>query len=257
MLARCVLLASLALSTLAEDDITDLDKSMPDAAELEQWLLGFNALRSKHGDDSSAIFAAYNRFHDTKKSNEQALGLQEMRALLKDIGVGNMVLRTAMVEIAFVLLDSSGDGRVSEAELRVALGMATCILGPSADPTGPKDAVTAPVRRLEVTFAPVGESLAALQNAVREEVHGRCGDALRAWWDAGWLARLIVIERDSTGLLADHSESPAATAERLVGRMLSAGKASADSQPADAGTVRTALKQLGVQSLLARHAAAA
>ena len=101
-----------AEETAAAVSNDDYDANMPSADDLERWLVGFNALRHKHGDSHSAIFEAYNRFKDTAKSSrgEQALGLQEMRALLKDVGVGNMVLRTALVEVAFAVLPRADSG---------------------------------------------------------------------------------------------------------------------------------------------------
>ena len=239
----------------------EYDDNMPSAAELEKWLLGFNAIRHKHKDDAHAIFEAYNRFKDTGKSKSgvQALGLQEMRAFLKDVGVGDVVLRTALVEVAFVALDSSGDGRVSEAELAAALRVSGCVLGEYVDPgSRPTDDITAPSRRLQAQFDEVGrqKTFNAVATALRAEVHERCEEPLRAWWGAGWLERLAAEERASpivhSDLAAAHTDSPDACADLIVARLF-AGK---EGQPADGKAVRAALKTLGVASPFARHLAA-
>ena len=82
------------------------------AAEIEDLVVNYANLVRKHGS-AAALFGQYNRFQDASKSGEQALGHQEVRAMLKDIGLGNMAIRGEMANLATRVLDASGDGKVS------------------------------------------------------------------------------------------------------------------------------------------------
>ena len=126
MRRRLSLALALALlgvfSARAEDDSDDRDanglvSSMPSVEEAEEMFVAFAALRRQHGSPK-ALFDHYNRFQDaSKETGEQGLGNQEMRQLLKDVGLGNLIVRGELANLAIKLTDSSADGRVSEREL--------------------------------------------------------------------------------------------------------------------------------------------
>ena len=107
-----LLVALLALSSVHAGDDDDeqeaaaLEAGFLSAAETEDLLINFAALRKKHGDIST-LFSAFNRFKDESKQGEQALGYQEVRALLKDLGLGNMAVRHEMANLATKVTDSS------------------------------------------------------------------------------------------------------------------------------------------------------
>ena len=125
----------------------DADDVVPDDSEgpaLKALLLAVNganiaesaaALLFKTFDGSSRrLFEHYNRFKDvSKKTGEQALGTQEVRELLKDIGLANFALRGQLATAAISVCDSDGDGKVSERELTLLIDLARCWLGSSVE----------------------------------------------------------------------------------------------------------------------------
>lgn len=241
--------------------VQELEAALLSGAEVEGVLTELAALVKKHDHDAGRVFAAYNRFHDTKKSGgEQALGNQEMRALLKDLGVGNIALRGALAEMATKLLDSGGDGRVSEGELRAAVDIIGCWLGEvGTDVLGPMRRLKAAVdAALAVESPPPLEALAAVADGEAQ----RCGTVIGAWWASGWLARLEALERAASPVEHELSnDNRWVCATRLPDRVLShaskgAPRAADGGPQAGALEVRTALKLAGVESLLARHALA-
>jgi hypothetical protein len=261
---RCHLALLIACS-LVMAGASDADDSDEDASSLadsvlsldpEPLMVSFSSLlHTKHGGDVSKLFSAYNRFHDASKvDGEQALGNQEVRALLKDVGLGNLAVRGELASLAIRIADSSGDGRVSEAELRATVDVAGCWLG-----KGDSDAVLEPSRRLSTRLGAAisAESLDSVFDIVQQEVH-TCSAPIGAWWASGWLSRLQREERASPIVSADLSlPHEAKCVDALLGRALAHGKKSdgdgAKGTLASRGQLRKSLKQAGVDSLLARH----
>ena len=162
MRLRLGLLGLLAcLDTVACAEEVD---TMPDDADgpaLQASLLAVNGakvaetaatlLYTKFDDSSSKLFEHYNRFKDaSKQTGEQALGTQEVRQILKDIGLANFALRGQLAAAAISVCDSDGDGKVSERELGAVIGLARCWLGSS-------DSTRAAVERIAALGARVGD----------------------------------------------------------------------------------------------------
>lgn len=218
-------------------------------------IVSFAALRKKHSTIHN-LFEAYNRFHDGSKKDggAQALGNQEVRALLKDVGLGNLAVRGELASLAIRVADSSGDGKVSEPELEATLAVVDCWLGEGTDA-----AVLAPFRRLasRVESAAADQSLDGAIGVVQEEMHGVCAKAIAGWWASGWMARLRESELSSPVVATDFARLPdeSQCADALAARALAHAKAK-DGQGlprASRGQLRKALKAAGVDSLLVRH----
>ena len=257
-----LVLASTPTAVAEDVAINEVEDALPSAQEVEQHLLASAKIMRQHGGEASKVFASYNRFIDTKKSDGvQTLGNQEVRALLKDVGIGNVALRGAIAEIATLLLDSSGDSRVSEGELAAGLGLLSCWV----DLTASDDAaVLAPLRRVDEKFQALqrsGLSANAVAALVAEEYHGVCSDGVAAWWASGWARRLSAFEKGIVAALSELSnDSVEVCASRLVDRLLSQSTTDEElkhkkDQPGQRA-VRTALKLAGLNSIFARHAAA-
>ena len=219
----------------SDDEARTLAEQLPSLEESDKLIDNFKALRKKHGTDE-ALFAAYNRFTDASKADgEQALGYQEVRALLKDVGLGNYAIRGELAKLAIRGVDSSGDGRVSQRELAAALNVADCwIDGSRADPA-----------------------------AEMIDVLHTCSESVRAWWRSGWATRLETEERRlplvrEVLALPSAQQCEAALLERSYAhakRESSGGAAAAKEDVVLAGhtALRKSLKLAGVGSLLLRH----
>lgn len=251
----------------AETDVAALDSATPPtAAETDAAILALAALKKKHAGSNKKIFEAYNRFHDTKHSGgEQALGMQEIRSLLKDLGIGNYALRTPISELTISLLDSDGDGRVSEPELSVALDVVDCWLGALEDDDADTAAILVPSARLRAAldlFA-IKPSYDVFANTVRQELHS-CSGPVQGWWDS-WSVRLSELEREGRARLPELTrvvDVPACAAQlpaRLLVPPSPSGSYSAERATLEAASrkaLRSGLKRLGVKSMVAQQAAA-
>ena len=216
----------------ADDDDSEaqaLASALPSPDESEKMLDNFKALRKKHGSVAS-LFAAYNRFHDGSKADGgvQALGNQEVRQLLKDIGLGNLAIRGELAKLAIRAIDSSGDGKISERELGATLAVADCWIGEGANPSA--DAF---------------------------EVLHSCAPSVLAWWRSGWSDRL---ESEELRLPIVGQVLALPTAEDCQDNFLEQSLAHAklegltDEVPRAGHTaLRKSLKKFGVSSLLVRH----
>ena len=149
---RCALTFAVCSLACALSDEAESVSEDADGPELEASLLSLDVakvaeasaelLNGRFGGSSSALFNHYNRWKDaSKKTGEQALGNQEVRQLLKDIGLANFALRGQLATALIALSDSDGDGKVSELELGALVGLARCWLGAS-------DEVQASARRV-------------------------------------------------------------------------------------------------------------
>ena len=274
----CLLLL-LAGARSEPDEGEALVSSLPAAAEAETLFLAFAKILHTHGGNATRLFDKYNRFHDTKHSGgEQALGVMEVRELFKDIGLGNLLLRGELAKIAIVLLDSSGDRRVSLRELRAALDVARCWVG-EGDPASEPQAVLAPLHHLGERLGAVGATpgFKSISGLVQSELHA-CAGPIGAWWDSGWLRTLQAAERGNEVARAMRGELPRETVsscvEHMVDRVLRhakesplheaveaverrAGVGGPRSARASARAVRGALQRGGLASPLLRHLVAA
>ena len=247
---------------LSETDLDALKSALPSAAETEAWVVAFARLQHQYGDK---LFDRYNRFHDTgKSSGQQALGVQEVRALLKEIGIGNFALRGELASLVIRISDADGDGRISKPELSTTLEVVGCWVPAAADDAA-DDAVLTASRRLStrVVEALSARSVNGGRALIRDELHS-CGVQVRAWWASGWAVRLAAEELASTIVREDLLLEPSSCATALVQRVMTHGttqarKVSNDERTAaSAGhmAIRKALKVAGVESLLVRHAVA-
>lgn len=209
-----------------DDDALALAAALPAPEESDEIFAKFKALRTKHGSIAS-LFAAYNRFQDRSKSDGvQALGNQEVRALLKDIGLGNLAIRGELAKLAIRAMDASGDGRVSEQELGVGLEVIDCWQ-------------------------------AADTSREAFEILHSCAPAVAAWWQGGWFERLRAEERrfpiiQQALALASEEECERALLDKSL--VYAQGPSPLHAGPT---ALRKALRQAGIGSLLLRHFAAA
>lgn len=264
---RLLALLSLALAGRADDEVDALDAALSgESSSVEAHLLSFARLRAKFGT-AQALFDHYNRFRDVSKSTgEQALGTLEVRALLKDVGLGSLVLGGELAGAAIAATDSSGDGKVGLDELEAALGLAGCWLGDGAD----DEAILAPGRRAvrRVLEAVAGEP-GALKLAIEREAHA-CR-AVGAWWASGWASKLAAAEAASlpAPLRLPAEQCAAGLADELLaaesrlglGKLGLKGKEGKEGKKgkkegASGTAIRSVLKARGVEPLLARHLAA-
>ena len=172
---------------LSETDLDALKSALPSAAETEAWVVAFARLQHQYGDK---LFDRYNRFHDTgKSSGQQALGVQEVRALLKEIGIGNFALRGELASLVIRISDADGDGRISKPELSTTLEVVGCWVPAAADDAA-DDAVLTASRRLStrVVEALSARSVNGGRALIRDELHS-CGVQVRAWWASGGRSR--------------------------------------------------------------------
>ena len=250
-----------------DDDATELDEVLPSAAEAKTLLHNFAAIFSKHGRDASRLFVAYNSKVDATDNGMQHLNKQELRVLMRDIGVvGTRLLRAELVEAAIALLDSSGDRKVSEAELAAAVDLLGCWLGDGGrtndaqSAAGPGDVggTLTRAQQLGSKLSALGEQRSLIAFfALQEEVHATCTSSLDAWWQSGWSQRLSHLFHSSDA--AKHELSGRKDvyhcAARLPDRLLTHAFYT---KPLRAGVTafRTMLKLGGVSSLLLRHVVA-
>ena len=287
--------AAKAHRALAEDDppshtddetgLKELEGALLSDTEVEDLIVSYAKMRQKHVT-KSALFTQYNRFQDaSKETGEQGLGNQEVRALLKDLGLGNLALRGEMAKLAISATDASGDGKVSEKEFDAALALVDCWIGyltnpEAADTPSGRDAILTPSRRLAERLDKLAkeQSLAAAAEIVREELHS-CAAGIQSWWTTGgWAKRLRAEEAKSVVIKEDLKEkdpiseigSYRACTVKLLTRLFQfarrptgerGGKEiifaylneGGDDLIATRGNIRKALKLAGIDSLLIRH----
>ena len=260
--ALCVL--SLAWRAAADDTriaaedgyVTALEDALTfDDDAANKHVVAFVELYASHNHNTLALFAHYNKWtgvlEKDGRDGEQALGKQEVRALLKDIGLGNVLLRGELAALAIRLVDSSGDGKVQLAELAAALDVATCWLDVYG---GAGEAlVLAPAHRLaHKASAALANERGAVAELVESELHG-CAP-LEQWWKSGWQAALAAHEERALGAGPITGGAPACEAA-LSGALAAPAAKHGGKKDGLAGAtaIRAALKAKGLEPLLVRH----
>ena len=220
-------------------------------AEVENVFLSFATLLRGHKNEASALFAKYNTWKDANADGDQALGTQEVRALLKDIGVGKpqaLVLRGVVADAVINILDSSGDGKVSESEISPAVDVLACWMGAGPD----TDGVLAPARALVASAeAAIKARTLRAASAVVDEVHAACAAPVHAWWSSSWEARSRLAE-DVAFPPSGHSTSEDGCSAALIENILSVAGRDKTGTVGSKG-LRTALRKHGVENVLSRH----
>jgi hypothetical protein len=250
---RLVVCVGLHFIANAENDdsdasAADLVSSLPKPSEAEHMVQRFVAMWREHRD-AEGLFNAYNRFTDTKRSGgEQALGNQEVRQLLKDVGLGNMAIRGELASLLIRVLDVDGDSRIELNELKAAMDVVSCWAGAGES----ADAGLTSLKRLGAKLQAVldARSFHAAQDLLESEVY-TCAGAVASWWgDGGWFDRLLAAEKSAPPFSSElQLESSDDCASALAERALShAGRSNGAGHTA----LRGALKRLGVDSLLVR-----
>ncbi len=259
----------------SEEEVSELAAALPSADEAERLFLSFARLLGRRGgaagnaEATKRLFDRFNRFTDARVTAsggaEQQLGPQEVRALLKEVGLGNVLVRGELAGAAIRALDSDGDGRVSLAELRTALDVALCWIGEEEEGAADDAALLAPSRRLGALAEKVGDAASAGaaddgMDALMEEVH-RCGGPLAAWW-AAWEARVDAVQsrfeaaadaRDALASEESVEQCSSALVGAVVGKRKGGKKKEEEGGAAGATAIRRALKEkMKVEPLLAR-----
>ena len=236
---------------LNDEHAQHLEAALPSASETDTLAHAWAALWESHGRNASQLFLSYNQYHDTAES----LNARELNALLKDVGWEHRSLRTALTRLAIHAMDSNGDGAVNEKELRVSLGVFNCLVMETNQSSATMQ-LRASIHGLSAHkhVAGRGVHLKALGDGL-EWLKQSCGDELRSWWNSGWTARLMQIERGLDPVqheLANRNRWVCAA--RLPDRILShVSKDASGALRADHLAIRTALRLGGVSSLLLRH----
>ena len=247
MAARALLCIFLvAAGTMAQDDdddglLKDMDETGAVAADIAEKVgTKFAAIYlGTYSADAHAYFEHYNRFKDGAL---QTLGPQEVRELLKDLEIGPFALRGEYASAFTQLLDADLDGRVSEAELRAVLDVASCWIDGSN-----RDAPLAGVFALGALAEAAPASTAGLR-ALMAAVRACSG--LRSLWELHRrrTAKLEVALLRALALNQAH-DSEFACAAAMIGPVTAATRGGGG---VGAGALRRWLKALGMEPLLLR-----
>ena len=244
-------------------DVNDLQRAFKNV-NLEDVLTRFGKLLSEY-HWSDGLFREFNHWTDKDAAGEQNLGFQEVRSLLQDIGLGNLLLRGELATALIQACDRTGDKRINTVEFAAVVNVGSCWLQNATDGD-----VLGPGRQLAAAMeAAPGPYAAAslLGDSVRAcEAETRAISELWTLW-APWLKSLeasvmppatLASAEACTDAAADALLGPEPGKPVMVDGALVAPKRGGKKRPQKVGraSVRNELRKRGVRAFLVRVVAA-
>ena len=161
-------------------DVNDLQRAFKNV-NLEDVLTRFGKLLSEY-HWSDGLFREFNHWTDKDAAGEQNLGFQEVRSLLQDIGLGNLLLRGELATALIQACDRTGDKRINTVEFAAVVNVGSCwlqnatdgdVLGPGRQLAAAMEAAPGPYTRRRRCSAT--RCARARRRRTRSPSSGRCG----------------------------------------------------------------------------------